>query len=109
MALEYKRTRLLRFAPQEERETPEARYWRRFAPVATLRQTQLASHVDFSAAAPHDFCVTGGARVALFDARTNKERRVLSRFKDAVFCGTFRGDGRLVACGGAKGDVEKQG
>ena len=106
MAAEYKRTRQLRFAALEERETPEARFWRRFKPAVVVKQLALPSHVAFSAAQPHDYCVTSGARIALFDARTNKERRTLSRFKDAVFSGTYRADGRLVACGGARGDVQ---
>jgi WD40 repeat protein len=103
---DFQRTRLLRFSRLEESETPESRFWRRFKSAVVVKQASLASHIDFSAAAPHDFCVTAGSRISIFDARANKERRTLSRFKDLVFSGTFRSDGRLVACGGAKGDVQ---
>ena len=103
---DFQRTRLLRFSRLEESETPESRFWRRFKSAVVVKQASLASHIDFSAAAPHDFCVTAGSRISIYDARANKERRTLSRFKDLVFSGTFRSDGRLVACGGAKGDVQ---
>jgi WD40 repeat protein len=103
---DFQRTRLIRFARLEENETPESRFWRRFKTAVVVKQASLASHIDFSATTPHDFCVTAGSRISIFDARANKERRTLSRFKDLVFSGTFRSDGRLVACGGAKGDVQ---
>ena len=41
-ATEYKRVAVKRFAPIEERETPEARYWSRFTLPVTQKLVRLA-------------------------------------------------------------------
>lgn len=41
----------------------------------------------------------------LYDERLQKDRTI-SRFKDTAYCGTLRGDGKLVAAGGESGIVQ---
>ena len=81
------------------------RYWRKFKNPITENLLAPATTINFCPAAPHDFAVTAGARVALYDHEACKERKSLSRFKDTVYSGNFRDDGRLLCAGSARGLV----
>lgn len=65
-------------------------------------QNAPVTHIDFNPTAPHDYAVTAGTRITLYDGKTNKEKRVLSKFKETVYSGVYRHDGKLLACGGMK-------
>jgi hypothetical protein len=105
MAGSFQRTQPLRFPALEERETSEGRFWRSFRVPVVSKMPQPVHHLSFSAAAPHDYAATWGTAVTLFDGRSNKEKRVLSRLKELLYSGELRGDGRMLACGTAKGAV----
>ncbi len=44
-------------------------------------------------------CSSLSCSVALFDAKTNKATRSVTRFKDVARSGRYRGDGRLLVAG----------
>ena len=69
-------------------------------------QLSPATHISFNPTSPHDYAVTTGTRVAVYDAKSNKERRNLSKFKDVVYSGSFREDGALLVAGTGKGLVQ---
>lgn len=45
-------------------------------------------------------------KITIYDGRTNKEKKSLSRFKENVFSARFRQDGRMIVCGNEKGLVQ---
>jgi U3 small nucleolar RNA-associated protein 15 len=55
------------------------------------------THIEFSQAVPHEFAVTSGTRVQIYDPVSNEVSKTVSRFKETVYSGTFRRDGRLLA------------
>lgn len=59
-----------------------------------------ATSIDFCPATPHDYCVSAGTRVHVFNGATSAAKRQFTRFKDKAYSGTFRQDGRLIAAGG---------
>lgn len=59
-----------------------------------------ATCIDFCPAAPHDYCVSAGTRMHIFDGTTSAAKRQITRFKDKAYGGSFRWDGRLIAAGG---------
>jgi hypothetical protein len=69
-------------------------------------QLAPAAHISFSPSAPHDYAVTTGTRVAVYDGKTNKEKRNLAKFKDVVHAARYRGDGALLAAGTSRGTVQ---
>ena len=103
--MDFKRTLVKRFAQVEESESVESRFWRKFRFPVVSKHPQAVSHIDASPAAPHDYAVTNGMQVTLYDGRSNKEKRVLSRFKDPVYGAVYRGDGKLLAAGTDAGSV----
>ena len=54
---------------------------------------------------PHHFCVCV-PQVNIFDGHTHQSKKVLSRFKEVAYCGTFRHDGKLLVAGGEDGLIQ---
>lgn len=82
------------------RVTAEQRYWKTFKfPVVTKYNASINS-IDFSETEPHEFAITSGVTVFLYDPFTNQVKRSLTQFKQNVRCATFRPDGRLLVSGG---------
>ena len=94
----------LRYPRIVERETPEARYWKKFRQPFYQRlpayPSAAVSSVSFCAQAPYNFAVTCSTRVHVFSCRLNREATRLSRFGGQVFSGRLRpSDGALMAAG----------
>lgn len=82
------------------------RYWRKFKNPVVQRLTAPASHIEFCPAPPHDYAVTTGLRVSVMDYASSREKRAISKFKDAVLSGSYRSDGRLLVTGGVKPQLQ---
>jgi len=82
------------------RVTAEQRFWKTFKfPVVTKYNASINS-IDFSESEPHEFAITSGVTVHLYDPLTNQVKRSITQFKQNVRCANFRGDGRLLVSGG---------
>lgn len=62
-------------------------------------------YIDFSPAEPHHFAVTCSVRVQVYNPITKLPVKNLSKFKEAAYGGTFRGDGKLLCAGGQESVV----
>ncbi|EFN51794.1 hypothetical protein CHLNCDRAFT_139756 [Chlorella variabilis] len=58
------------------------------------------SSIDVCGAAPHDYCVSAGTRLHVYNGATSAAKRQFGRFKDRAYSGSFRQDGRLIVAGG---------
>lgn len=97
---EFKRLVLKQFPPTTEIETAENAYWKKFQSPKELKQVGPVTHIDVSPVAPHQLAVTTSTRIHLFSTVTNEITKTFSRFKDVVYSGTFRSDGKLIVAGG---------
>ena len=93
-----------RYPSIANRETPEARYWKKFRQPFYQRLPGYPSapvtDVSFCARAPYNFAATSSTRVHVFSCRLNREATRLSRFGGPVFSGRLRpSDGALLAAG----------
>ena len=93
-----------RYPSIANRETPEARYWKKFRQPFYQRLPGYPSapvtDVSFCAQAPYNFTATSSTRVHVFSCRLNREATRLSRFGGPVFSGRLRpSDGALLAAG----------
>ncbi|KNC51417.1 U3 small nucleolar RNA-associated protein [Thecamonas trahens ATCC 50062] len=104
--MDFKRLVLQAYPQAPERQSSEARWWKRYKAVATEKKFGAVSHIEFSPAAPHAFAVTAGSRVHVYSAATKAETRTLTRFPDTAYCGTWRGDGKILAAGSEDGLVQ---
>jgi len=102
---EVSRVELTKFPSRPERITAESRYWKKYKFPILTKQYGAITNIDFSSSSPHDFLVTNSSRVALFDSKTSQIRRSLTRFSTTAYSGTFRSDGKLIACGAEDGIV----
>ncbi|QPG74695.1 hypothetical protein FOA43_002028 [Brettanomyces nanus] len=86
--------------------TPEQRYWRGFTNSQLVKEHNAVTHIDFDHNKPHDFAVTSSTRVQIFSSKTRKVIKSFTRFKDTVYSGEFRQDGKLLVAGDGSGLVQ---
>ncbi|KAH3674308.1 hypothetical protein WICPIJ_009587 [Wickerhamomyces pijperi] len=86
--------------------TPEQRYWRTYASTQLVKEHNAVSHICFNPISPHDFAITSSTRIQVFSSKTREVVKTFSRFKDTVYCGEYRFDGKLLVAGDASGLVQ---
>ncbi|CDK29587.1 unnamed protein product [Kuraishia capsulata CBS 1993] len=86
--------------------TPEQRYWRGFVNTQLVKEHNAVTHIHFNPVSPHDFAVTSSTRIQIFSSKTRQVIKTFSRFKDTVYSGEFRDDGKLLVAGDATGLVQ---
>lgn len=86
--------------------TPEQRYWRGYTNTQLVKEHNAVSHIAFNPLAPHDFAITSSTRIQVFSSRTREVVKTFSRFKDTVYSGEYRYDGKLLVAGDASGLVQ---
>eukprot|EP00743_Colponemidia_sp_Colp-15_P003436 GILK01003710.1.p1 GENE.GILK01003710.1~~GILK01003710.1.p1 ORF type:complete len:535 (+),score=87.61 GILK01003710.1:42-1607(+) len=102
----YKKLEIKRFPRSTVRQTAEGRYWKRFKNVVLRKEISAVTSVDFNPVAPHDFAVASSTRIAIYNGKTSSVRKTIGRFKDIVYTGTWRRDGKLMVGGDATGVVK---
>ncbi|SGZ48804.1 CIC11C00000001746 [Sungouiella intermedia] len=85
--------------------TPEQKYWRRFLNPQLIKENHPITHIHFNPVSPHDFAVTSSTRIQVFSSKTRQVIKTFSRFKDVVYSGEYRYDGKLLVAADALGLV----
>jgi U3 small nucleolar RNA-associated protein 15 len=95
--------------------TPEQTYWKTFKNPLLIPSpsNNPINHVSQPLApsnpliAPSDtFAVTTGARVQIYDSRTRKLVKTITRFDDVAHSGDIRYDGRVLVAGDESGAIQ---
>lgn len=86
--------------------SPEQKFWKGFVNSQLVKEHNAITHIHFDPNSPHDFAVTSSTRVQVFSSKTRKVVKNFTRFKDTVYCGEFRNDGKLLVAGDASGLVQ---
>ncbi|KAF1782280.1 U3 small nucleolar RNA-associated protein 15, C-terminal [Phytophthora cactorum] len=94
---EFKRLVLKQFPATNEVETAENSYWKKFHAPQELQQVG-PSRTSTS--------ITSSTRIHLYSTTTNEIVKTFSRFRDVVYSGTFRSDGKLLVAGGESPHVQ---
>mmetsp|Transcript_38583 Transcript_38583/g.109118 ORF Transcript_38583/g.109118 Transcript_38583/m.109118 type:complete len:511 (-) Transcript_38583:107-1639(-) len=103
---EYRKLAIKRFPAAALRETTEGKYWTKFQSPKVLKQIGAVSSIHFKEEKPHNFAVTAGTRVLLYDCKTQEVKRTFSRFQDKAYSGNLRSDGKVMVAGGETGVVQ---
>nr|CCA14731.1 U3 small nucleolar RNAassociated protein putative [Albugo laibachii Nc14] len=103
---EFKRLVLKQFPPVENFDSTESSYWKKFNAPEEFPQVGPVSHIDVSPEAPNDVAITTSARVHIYNMATNQITKTFSRFRDIVYSGNFRSDGKLLVVGGKLPQVQ---
>lgn len=85
--------------------TPEQRYWKGFVNPQLIKENFPITHISFNPVSPHDFAVTSSTRIQVFSSKTRQVIKTFSRFKDTVYSGEYRYDGKLLVAADALGLV----
>jgi U3 small nucleolar RNA-associated protein 15 len=97
---EFKKLVLKQFPTTTEIETVENAYWKKFQAPQELQQIGPITHIDVSPKTPNHIAITTSTRIHLYSTMSNEIVKSFSRFRDVVYSGTFRSDGRLIVAGG---------
>lgn len=89
-----------------EKETPEVRYWRGYKAPLLVKESNAITHLHFNPAQPHDLAFTSSTKVQILSSKTLQVQKTISKFKDTVYSGEFRNDGRLLVAGDATGMIQ---
>ncbi|TDH72813.1 uncharacterized protein CCR75_005253 [Bremia lactucae] len=103
---DYKRLVLKKFPATIEVDTCEDSYWKKFYAPQELQQVGPVTHIDVSPVTPHHVAITSSTRIHLYSTTTNEIIKTFSRFRDVVYSGTFRSDGKLLVAGGEASHVQ---
>lgn len=95
----------VRVATLPDKVTPEQRYWRGFTNPQLIKENHPITHIHFNPVNPHDYAVTSSTRIQVFSSKTRQVVRTFSRFKDTVYSGEYRYDGKLLVAADASGLV----
>lgn len=82
-----------------EKITQDTLYWRRYKNPIQIKEFGAVTKVDFSPVHPIQYAVTASTRIHIYGQYSKEPIKTFSRFKDTAYCGTYRGDGRLLAAG----------
>lgn len=85
--------------------TPEQKYWKGFVNPQLVKENFPITHIHFNPVAPHDFAVTSSTRIQVFLSKTRQLIKTFSRFRDTVYSGEYRYDGKLLVAADALGLV----
>lgn len=85
--------------------TPEQKYWKGYINPQLIKENFPITHIDFNPVSPHDFAVTSSTRIQVFSSKTRQVIKTFSRFKDTVYSGEYRYDGKLLVAADALGLV----
>ncbi|KAI9906970.1 hypothetical protein PsorP6_003562 [Peronosclerospora sorghi] len=103
---EFKRLVLKQYPATKKEETAEETYWKKFHAPQELQQVGSVTHIDVSPVEPHQVAITSSTRIHLYSTTNNEIVKTFSRFRDVVYSGTFRLDGKLLVAGGEAPHVQ---
>ncbi|CAG8653557.1 9216_t:CDS:2, partial [Paraglomus brasilianum] len=104
MAAPYKKVQIQKY-PLPPGKTDESRYWKRFKTSQTYKEVASVTSIHFSPIHQHDFAVTASTRIQIYSS-INGVKKTISRFKDVVYSGHIRNDGKLLVAGDATGLIQ---
>ncbi|KAM4049950.1 U3 small nucleolar RNA-associated protein 15 homolog [Anomaloglossus baeobatrachus] len=82
-----------------EKITQDTLYWSRYKTPVQIKEFGAVTKIDFSPVEPCNYAVTASTRIHIYGRYSQEPIKTFSRFKDTAYCGTYRGDGKLLAAG----------
>ena len=82
---EFPKLRVKAFAPVQDRETNEAKYWKQFQITKQDKLMGTPVCIHFNPASKSNYLVTASTRVMLYNSLDDKLQRSFSRFEDEAF------------------------
>ncbi|KAM4808905.1 U3 small nucleolar RNA-associated protein 15 homolog [Rhinophrynus dorsalis] len=95
----YKPVAVPSFPKLGEKITQDTLYWKRYKTPVQIKEFGAVTKVHFSPIQPCSYAVTSSTRIHIYGQYSQEPIKTFSRFKDTAYCGTYRGDGKLLAAG----------
>ncbi|XP_022824537.1 U3 small nucleolar RNA-associated protein 15 homolog [Spodoptera litura] len=81
-------------------------YWKKLGSPVLVKEFGAIDYLDFSPVEPYYFAATCSVRVQVYDPITKVVAKNISKFVEAAYGATFRGDGRLLVAGSEEAAVK---
>lgn len=81
-------------------------YWKKLGLPVLVKEFGAIDYLDFSPAEPYYFAATCSVRVQVYDPITKVVAKNISKFVEAAYGASFRGDGRLLVAGSEEAVVK---
>uniref|UniRef100_A0A3B4D419 U3 small nucleolar RNA-associated protein 15 homolog n=1 Tax=Pygocentrus nattereri TaxID=42514 RepID=A0A3B4D419_PYGNA len=86
-----------------ERVTEDTLYWKNYKAPVQIKEFAAVTKIEFSPLPPHNYVVTASTRIQVYGPHSLEPVRTFTRFHDAAYGGSFRGDGKLLVAGSEEG------
>ncbi|CAB3235035.1 unnamed protein product [Arctia plantaginis] len=86
--------------------TEDTIYWKKLGLPVLVKEFGAIDYLDFSPVEPYYFAATCSVRVQVYDPITKVVTKNISKFVEAAYGATFRGDGRLLVAGSEEAVVK---
>jgi len=87
-------------------DTAETRFWKQLKAPLLIKENNAVNHIHFNPVSPHDLAFTSSTRIQILSAKTLQVQKTIAKFKDTVYSGEFRPDGKLLVAGDATGLIQ---
>lgn len=87
-------------------DTSETRFWKQLKAPLLIKENNAVNHIHFNPSSPHDLALTSSTRIQILSAKTQQVQKTIAKFKDTVYSGEFRPDGRLLVAGDGTGMIQ---
>ncbi|XP_038222054.1 U3 small nucleolar RNA-associated protein 15 homolog [Zerene cesonia] len=102
----YKKVNKAVFQKPSNASTKDLIYWKKLGLPVLVKEFGAIDYIDFSPVEPHYFAATCSVRVQVYDPITKVVAKNISKFVEAAYGATFRGDGRLLVAGSEEAAVK---
>ncbi|XP_069793234.1 U3 small nucleolar RNA-associated protein 15 homolog [Narcine bancroftii] len=85
--------------------TQDTLYWKKYKSAVQIKEFGAVTNIDISPVAPYNYAVAASTRIHVYGQYSQEPRKTFSRFNDVAYCGTYRGDGKLLVAGCEDGVV----
>jgi len=92
--------------PSTSVNSNEQRFGGEFKKVLVTKHHAKITHLSYCPVAPNDLAVTSSTRVQVCDPLSGEAKKTITRFKDVAYCGSWRGDGKLMVAGSEDSSVQ---
>ena len=105
-SFDFPKLRIKAFAPIQEKESLESKYWRLFPITKEEKLLGTPVYIDFNPVHGKQYLVTNATKVSMYNSLDDKLMRSYSRFDDEAYSGVYRQDGKLLLAGDKSGNLK---
>lgn len=102
----FKKTNKAVYQKPTTEATADANYWKNLGSSVLIKEFGAIDYLDFCPQEPYYFAATCSVRVQVYNPITKLVTKNISKFVQAAYGGSYRGDGRMLVAGSEESVVK---